>query len=200
MPGEREADDPFGEFHGDYILTIGAGLNCYVVKITTITMRKNPIFQAMATGMPMTEDHWLRKWAVAAAAYRIVSRIVTYPEDVKGVNLTEGSALGNLIISIHKRFERTPQDIIYALLASGLLFASVIVVDEDVNIYDPFEVERAWATRVVPGRIIIPPAPPTASAYSGPGQSMGMDATVPIKDKQWYTKAVPPGVDKVDYI
>ena len=198
MPGQRETDGPFGEFHGDYILTIGAGLNCYVVKITAITMRKNPIFQAMATGMPMTEDHWLRKWA--AAAHRIVSRTVTYPEDVKGVNLTEGSALCNLIISIHKRFERTPQDIICALLASDLLFTSVIVVDEDVNIYDPYEVERVWATRVVPGRIIIPPAPPTASTYSGPGQRMGMDATVPIKDKQWYTKAVPARADKVDYI
>ncbi|HEY86692.1 MAG TPA: UbiD family decarboxylase, partial [Dehalococcoidia bacterium] len=74
--------------------------------------------------------------------------------------------------------------------------------DEDVNIYDPVEVEWAISTRVEPGRdvIIIPPANglPTLGQW-------GVDATAPLTGEpfgeRWlYKKALPPGVNEVDYV
>jgi hypothetical protein len=32
------------------------------------------------------------------------------------------------------------------------------------------------------------------------GSKWGLDATYPMELKEWYTRAVPPGVDKVDYV
>ncbi len=200
IPGKRLLDGPFGEFRGEYVSwTNIAYAECFEVKITAITMRKDAIYQAMLSGMPMTENHWLRKWAIAAECYREVSRIVTYPEDIKGVNMPEGGALTKAVISIHKRTERQPKDIIYTLLSRRLNLWHVMVVDDDIDVYNPFDVERAGAVRVVPGRdvIILPVPPDTIPLYA---KRWGIDATTPLEEREWAKKARPPGVEKVDYV
>lgn len=200
LPGERAADGPFGEYPGDYISLAGVvAPKSWVIKVTAITMRKNPIFQACLTGMPMTENHWLRKWALAAAAWREISRIVPHPQDIKAVNVTAGGAAGrNVVVAINKRTEKLPKDIICTLLSSLPTVTNVIVVDDDVDVYDPFDVERAWATRVVPERDII-----ILSAGEIPDTmraKWGIDATMPIRARRWFKKIRVPGVDKVDYV
>ena len=149
--------------------------------------------------MPMTETHWLRKWAVAAECYREVSRIVTYPEDIKSINLPEGGALAKAVISIHKRTERQPKDIIYTLLSRRFNLWQVMVVDDDIDVYKPLDVERAGVVRVEPGRdvIILPVPPGTISLYA---RRWGVDATATLEEREWTKKALPPGVNKVDYV
>jgi UbiD family decarboxylase len=202
IPGTGVSDGPFAEWHGDYrgilpgIVPIAVGAR--EVQVTAITMRKKPILQALACGMPMTETHWLKKWAVTAALYREVSRLVPYPDDIKGINLTEGGAAGdNLVVSICKRTESQPRDVIYHLLSSGVNVANVIVVDNDIDVYNPVDVEWAWAHRVDPkSDIVIIPRPEGIRH----GKKWGMDATMPINDREWQSKARVPGVDKVDYV
>ncbi len=150
--------------------------SAYVLKTTAITMRRDPIFQALLTGMPMTENHILKKWALAAAIYRALVSVVPHPKDINGINLTTGGS-GNYhaVVSIHKRSTSTPRDIIYTILAMRLVTGMVTVVDEDINIYDPNDVEWAITTRAQPDRdiIILPTIPPSAGSPVHPAFSRG---------------------------
>ncbi len=169
VPGERVLDGPFGEYKGMY-----------------------------ACGMPLTEDHYLEKWPLAAAAYRVVSGLAPSPDYIKGVNFSQASAPHCLVVSIRKWSERAGCDVIHALLAHYLTISCVIVVDDDIDVYNPAEVEWAWVTRVNPGKDVITlrgDAHGRMDAYR-----WGLDATVPLKNREWYAKAVPPGVDKVTYV
>jgi UbiD family decarboxylase len=210
---ERINDGPFGEYPGNYI-SLNSWVNsgntptqsAYVTKITAITMREDPIFQALLTGMPMTENHILKKWALIAAIYRTISNVVPCVEDIRGINLSPGGG-GNYhaIISINKRAEATPRDIIYTVLAMRIVTGMVTVVDEDINIYNPTDVEWAVTTRAQPDRdIIILPVIQTAAGSPRPTAHMyrwGIDATKPVgKYSSLYNRAVPPGVEKVDYV
>jgi UbiD family decarboxylase len=213
LVGEKADDGPFGEYPGNYI-SMGEYVVAkdshisrnYVVKTTAITMRKDPIFVAMLTGMPVTENHILIKWATAVAIYRHASTVVYDPEDIKGINLTPGgSCRHHCVISIRKRNEWMARDLIYSLLATRYITGLVIVVDEDVNIYDPVEVEHAIATTVKPDRdiIILPtvPSPKGASVSPVYMYKWGIDATKGLSSDKWlWDKAVPPGVNEIDYI
>ena len=70
-----------------------------------------------------------------------------------------------------------------------------MVVDDDIDIFNPVEVEWAMATRMRADKdiIILPGIAPRHTKW-------GVDATTPVKDRQWYKKAEVPGVDKVDYV
>ena len=213
IPGEMVEDGPFGEYPGnyrsmsDYVVLTGSPISRNnVVKITAITMRKNPIFVALLTGMPITENHTLIKLATAAAISRHASAVVYDPEDITGVNMTVGgSCRHHCVISIRKRNEWMARDLIYSLLATRYITGLVTVVDEDVDIYDPVKVEHAIATTVKPDRdvIILPTVPAPKGAPHPPIYMFkwGIDATKPLLPDRWeFEKAVPPGVDEVDYI
>jgi UbiD family decarboxylase len=195
VPGERVMDGPFGEFPGNYITLMGTpNTECYVIKVTAITMRKNPIFQAMLTGMPMTENHMLKKWCLAATAFREVSRVA----DVKSVNITRGGAGYHFVVSIRKKAEQEPRNLIYTLHSARLNSKLVTVVDDDIDVYDPEAVEWALATRMWAHRdiIIIPPLRRGPDDLPVPGMrgriaQWGIDATAPLEDRQWYRKALP---------
>jgi len=205
VPGDRIIEGPWGGPRGNYICPenqytrtpegkpVSEG---FVVKVTAITMRQNPIYLAMTAGFWPSDNECLVRWNMAANIYRLVTRLVLSPEDIRGVNVN-----GHVVVSIHKRNEATPKNIINTLLAQTGS-KCVIVVDEDINIYDPVEVEWAMATRVEPERdvIIIPPANglPTLGQW-------GIDATAPLTGEpfgeRWlYKKALPPGISEVDYI
>src|SRR5919106_4090284 len=83
VPGERVADGPYGEYPGCY----SEAKQASVLKVTAITMRRNPIYQTALTGMPVTENHTLIEYGNAALVYREAKKIV--PE-VRGVNMTPG--------------------------------------------------------------------------------------------------------------
>ena len=199
VPGERALDGPFGEYRGMYADADGSiGVNAFVVKITAITMRKDPIFQGIACGMPMTEDHYLEKWALTAAAYRVVSALAPSPDYITALTFSRASAPHCLVVSIRKWSERAPLDVIYTVLSHYLTISMVIVVDDDIDVYDPADVEWAWVTRVSPGRDIVLLR---GDAHGRMNQHRwGLDATAPLAEREWYAKAKPPGVDDVTYL
>lgn len=208
LSGETAMDGPFGEFPGNYVSMTGCiGMESAVVKVTAITMRKDPIFHAMLTGMPMTENHWLKKWSLAASLRRAASEIA----DVKAVNVTAGgTAAYHVIVSIRKKMEIEPRNVFLNLLSARARPRLVIVVDDDIDVYNPVDVEWAVATRVRPDKdiIILPiqvpahlePSPRLIAPAPSVGAMWGIDATMSIKDREWYQKICVPGVAKVDYI
>jgi UbiD family decarboxylase len=200
VPGERVPDGPYGEYPGCY----SEAKHAPVLKVTAITMRKNPIYQTALTGMPVTENHTLIEYANAAVIYREAKKIV--PE-VREVCVTPGGTFRHhVVVSIKKRHDDEARNLILALLALGIGLKQVTVVDEDIDVHDPVEVEWALSTRMQPDRdiIIIPriacstldPSAPKPRATA----AWGIDATMPIHDREKFEKIRVPGVDKVKYI
>ncbi len=174
------------------------------MKVTAITMRKDPIYQTVLTGLPVTENHTLIENADAALVYREVKKIV--PE-VKAVHVTPGGTFRHhAVVSIKKRHDEEGRNVILALLAAGVGVKFVIVVDEDIDVRDPVDVEWALSTRMQPDRdiIIIPrlacstldPSAPKPRTTAG----WGIDATVPIGERERFEKVRVPGVEKVNYL
>jgi len=200
VPGERVADGPYGEYPGCY----SEAKQAPVLKVTAITMRKNPIYQTALTGMPVTENHTLIEYANAAVIYREAMKIV--PE-VRDVYVTPGGTFRHhVVVSIKKRHDDEARNLILALLALGIGLKQVTVVDDDIDIRNPTEVEWALSTRMQPDRdlIVIPrlacstldPSVPKSRSTAG----WGIDATVPVADRAKYEKVLIPGVDKIKYI
>ncbi len=200
VPGERVADGPYGEYPGCY----SEAKQAPVLRVTAITMRQNPIYQTALTGMPVTENHTLIEYGNAAVVYREVKKIV--PE-VRGVNMTPGGTFRHhVVVSIKKRSQEEARNVILALLSMGIGLKQVTVVDEDIDPFDPLQVEWALSTRMQPDKdiIIIPriacstldpscPAPRITGAW-------GIDATAPLADRWRFAKVEIPGVDKVKYL
>ncbi len=200
IPGERVPDGPYGEYPGCY----SEAKSAPVLKVTAITMRKNPIYQTALTGMPVTENHTLIEYANAAVIYREAMKIV--PE-VRDVYVTPGGTFRHhVVVSIKKRHDDEARNLILALLALGIGLKQVTVVDDDIDIRDPTEVEWALSTRMQPDRdlIVIPrlacstldPSVPKPRSTAG----WGIDATVPVADRSKYEKVLIPGVEKIKYI
>jgi len=200
VPGERVPDGPYGEYPGCY----SEAKSAPVLKVTAITMRKNPIYQTALTGMPVTENHTLIEYANAAVIYREAMKIV--PE-VRDVYVTPGGTFRHhVVVSIKKRHDDEARNLILALLALGIGLKQVTVVDDDIDIRNPTEVEWALSTRMQPDRdlIVIPrlacstldPSVPKPRSTAG----WGIDATVPVADRAKYEKVLIPGVEKIKYI
>ncbi len=214
IPGERVDDGPFGEFPGNYVsmnnwFSLGPKDTraCWVTKTTAITMRKDAIFHAMLTGMPTTENHILTKYARMSIIHERLLNVVPRCEDIRGIYLSPGGGTSfHVVVSIYKRTETTPRDIIYLLLLLGdATIGRVTVVDDDINCRDLNDVEWAVATRCQPDRdVIILPVAAFPPGYANPYAHMhrwGIDATRPAGSlKSLYDRAIPPGVDKVDYV
>jgi UbiD family decarboxylase len=200
IPGERVADGPYGEYPGCY----SEAKQAAALKVTAITMRKNPIYQTALTGMPVTENHTLIEYGNAAVVYREVKKIV--PE-VRGVNMTPGGTFRHhVVVSIKKRAENEGRNVILALLSLGIGLKQVIVVDHDIDPFDPLQVDWAMATRFQADKdaIIVPriacstldPSCPENRVTAG----MGIDATAPMKERWRFEKVEIPGVEKVKYV
>lgn len=137
LPNIREAEGPFGEFTGFY----GQQENNPVVEVTAITHRKEPIYQAGLTGLPTTENHILKEFPYEANLYEKLKR--EYPE-VQNVHYSPaGGAQFLAIISLKQRYKGEAKNIILSALGDSSRPKFVVVVDDDVDIYDPIKV--LWA-------------------------------------------------------
>jgi len=138
---EREPEGPYGEYPGYY----GASEASPVVHYTAMTMRKDPIYQMILIGKPPTENNYLTSMPKAATVYQILRECVN---EIRDVYLTPGgSGTFHCVVSIKKRFEGEARRAILAALASRVGLRQVIIVDEDIDIRNPVEVEWAVATR-----------------------------------------------------
>jgi len=200
IPKMRRQEGPFGEYQGTY-----CGVkNSPVVKVKAITMRKGAIYQTCLTGMPMTENHCLNELGEAALAFNEVQKIC--PE-IKDVYITPGgTSRHHVIVSIKKRHDAEARNAALALLSSPLGIKLAIVVDEDIDVFNPLDVEWAINTRVQADRdvIIIPnmwsagaldPSAPIPETTA----KMAIDATIPLSEpREKYEKVRVPGADKID--
>ena len=174
-------EGPFGDFAGMY--TEVRWNPTFSVK--AMTHRKNPLFQVIQ--MPW-ENAWLGAVAMEAQVLEVLS---TVGVNTVAVRVTEGSACRwSVIVSIRKRAGGGKNALMAILSLPDTKHA--VVVDEDVDIFDPERVEWAKTFRVQADQdvIIISGAQgkhidPSVRAWELPkGQlpttsKMGIDATIP---------------------
>jgi len=114
---------------------------------------------------------------------------------VHGVRLTEGGAMWlHAVVSITKQHDGDGKNAILAALAGHPSLKHVVVVDEDIDIYDDREVEWAVATRFQADRdlVIIPNARGSSldpSATRSLTAKWGIDATKPLDRKEEFERA-----------
>ena len=110
----------------------------------------------------------------------------------------------HLYVQIRKRQEGEAKNVMLGAFAGHYDVKHVIVVDEDVDIHDPTEVEWAVATRFQADRdlVIVPESQGSKldpSTRDGVGAKMGLDATKPLAAGEMKFKRIRvPGEENVD--
>ena len=111
----------------------------------------------------------------------------------------------HLVVKIAKKQEGTPKNIMMGAFSGHYDVKQVIVVDEDVNIHDPEQVEWAVATRFQADRDLLVVSNSQGSKLDptttedGVGAKMGLDATIPLATDDFTFKVIQvPGADSID--
>jgi 2,5-furandicarboxylate decarboxylase 1 len=142
LPGARTPEGPFGEFTG---YSLGERER-EVVQVRAITHRRGAYFQDITVAHL---DHLLLSTIpMEANLYRAVRAMVP---SVKAVRVP---APFTCYVSIEQRLIGQAKNAILSVLGADLYMKRVVVVDEDVNIFDDRQVTWAIATRCQPDRDI----------------------------------------------
>ena len=152
--GWTEPEGRFGEF-----TRLMGGLHWNpVVRINAITMRRDAIYYALH--MP-----WENTWLMAPTRYAAIRRALkTAGVQVKDINVTLGGCgFWHAVMSIKKQAGEGKNALLAALSVMDL--KHVVVVDDDIDVFNAMDVEWAIATRVQGDRdvMIIPGAAPSRS-------------------------------------
>ena len=198
---EKEAKEgPFVDITGTYDIQRMQP----VVEIVNITHRKDYIYQALLPGGP--EHRLLMGLPREAAIYGAVSKVVP---KVKAVNLSVGGCGWlHAAISIEKQTEGDGKTALLAAFAAHPSLKHAIVVDSDIDIFNPEEIEWALALRFQASEdlIVIPNArgstlDPSADQTQGLTSKMGIDATRPLRvSKENFKKAQIPVTKKAEEV
>jgi len=198
IAGERQMEGPMAEFTGHYS---GADPK-HVARITRITHRNKPIFQTMngggyehvSVGNMITREPLLERFVK-----HISSR-------VKAVHLPPYSGGFTALIALENPQPGEAKNVAVAAMGAHVNFKTVIVVDADVDIFDPADVMWALSTRARwdSGFTAIPGAhtnelDPSSEAH-GIVAKVIIDATLPADKRQRFRKVAYPPVDLSKYL
>ncbi len=158
-----------------------------LVEVIRVMHRRDYIYQALLPGG--REHQLLMGLPREAMIWRAVRHVVP---TVRGVNLTPGGCGWlHAVISIEKHVEGDAKNAILAAFSAHPSLKHVVVVDGDVDIYNPHEVEWAIATRFQAGEDLIiirgvrgSTLDPSADQKTGTTTKMGIDATKPLNKPQ----------------
>ena len=195
-PGVREPEGPMGEVLQYY----GAVSDKHVVDVKLITTRNRPIFQTILSGS--IEEHTLIGIPMEAELLPMLRRVSPL---VKGINLLPFFL--NCFISvgdIPDTQRGLAKNIILAALSHPWL-KCVIVVNDDVDIYNPADVFWALATRVNFDKDIVLvkdthgfPLDEMKADRKDTITRIGIDATVEPYHRSRFERRDVVGYDKID--
>jgi UbiD family decarboxylase len=178
LPHEREPEGPFVDLTDTYDVIRDEP----IIKLNKIHYKKDPFYHAI---MPAGFEHRLLQGLPQEP--RIYNAVLNTVPTVQNVVLTEGGCCWlHAAVSIKKQTQGDGKNVLMAALAAHPSLKHAIVVDEDVDIFNPEDLEYAIATRVkgdddimiVPGArgsSLDPCAKP-----DGTTTKIGVDATKPL--------------------
>jgi 2,5-furandicarboxylate decarboxylase 1 len=196
LPKIREPEGPFGEFPQYY----GPRADREVIQVDAITHRKNPIFHTIVGG---GVEHLLLG-AIPREATLLDHLQRSFPS-VRDVRLTRGGTCRyHLAVKIEKTSAGEAKNIIMGAFGGHYDLKQVVVVDMDVDIDDPNEIEWAIATRFQADRdlVVVSGAQGSKldpSSVDGVSAKMGIDATKPLATEPMEFKRIHvKGLEDVD--
>ena len=196
MPHVRELEGPFGEFPQYY----GEQAKRHVIELSALTHRKDAMFHTIVGG---GLEHLLLG-GIPREATLLAHLRRSFP-NVRDVHLARGGVCRyHLYVQIAKRQEGEAKNVMMGAFAGHYDIKQVIVVDEDVDIHNPTEVEWAVATRFQADRDLLVASESQGSkldpsARNGVGAKMGLDATKPLDaDPMKFKRIRVPGEESVD--
>jgi len=160
-----------------------------ILEIDKLYFKNNPIFRTI---LPGAQEHKILMGVPQEP--RMFTFISNTVSTVKNVILTTGgNSWFHAVVQIKKRTEGDAKNTILAALAAHPSLKRVIVVDEDINIYDSDDVEWAVATRVQPDKdILLIPNSKGSSLDPSSKNSItckwGIDATKPLENNEGYNR------------
>ncbi len=177
---ELASEGPFPDLTG----TMDTVRQQPVFRVTAITHRRDPIFHAL---LPAGREH---KNLMGMPREPTIFAEVNKVARCTGVYITPGGCSWlHAVVQIEKQGPDDGRRAIEAAFRGHTSLKHVVVVDTDVNIYDPADVEWAIATRFQADRDLYvfrdqPGSSLDPSAMHIPGQKartakMGLDATLP---------------------
>src|SRR6266511_2016870 len=152
-----------------------------VLVVERIYHRDDPIFHIIVGGL---DEHFMfMGMPREPVIYQAVSRAVPH---VKAVRLTEGGcAWLHGVVSIRKQHQGDAKNAIMAAFGAHTSMKRVVIVDEDIDIFDDRDVEWAIATRFQADRGLVVLHDVRGSSIDPSGRDgftskMGIDATRPL--------------------
>ncbi|MFQ5887571.1 MAG: UbiD family decarboxylase, partial [Candidatus Hydrothermarchaeales archaeon] len=190
LPKERVDEGPFVDVTKTYDIIRREP----VIEISRITHRREPIYQAL---MPSSNEHRIfMGMPREPSIFRSVEKVA----DVKNVCLTEGGCNWlHGVVSIKRTGETDIKEVIKAAFDGHHSMKHVIIVDDDIDIFNPDEVEYALAMRFQGDRDITLMKNVKGSSLdlsAGEGAmttKVGLDATKPPDNPDVYERI---GFDK----
>ncbi len=179
LPGVREPEGPFGEFTGYF--SRRSTQHVFVAK--AIAMREKPWFQSIGSGR--AGDHITTLGLVREAEItNAVSRVIP---NVTGVHVPlSGTSSFTAYVAIRQGRPGEAKHVIPIVLGVDHYLKLVIVVDDDIDVFDESDVMWAVATRMQADRdlVVIPGSlgamlDPSADER-GVTAKLGIDATRPF--------------------
>jgi 2,5-furandicarboxylate decarboxylase 1 len=198
LAGERQMEGPMAEFTGHYS---GADPK-HVAKITAITHRAKPIFQTMNGGgyEHVSLGNMITREPLLARFVRHIS------PRVSAVHLPPYAAGFTAIVALNDPQPGEARNVAIAAMAAHVNFKTVIVVDSDVDIFDPADVMWALATRVRWHQDVVPipgahgnELDPSTEEHGVASKAI-IDATLPPEKHKRYVKVAYPPVDLERYL
>lgn len=179
LPGVEVDEGPFADVTGTYDIVRRQP----VIEVLRVTRRRSPVYQTI---LPAGLEHRL----LMGIGYevKIWSSVRGVVPEVGGVNLTPGGCSWlHAVVSIGKQREGDGKNAIMAAFAGHPSLKHVVVVDLDIDVYNPYEVEWALATRFQGSRdlVVVKEArgsslDPSISPETGLTTKLGFDATRPL--------------------
>jgi 4-hydroxy-3-polyprenylbenzoate decarboxylase/2,5-furandicarboxylate decarboxylase 1 len=179
-------EGPLGEYTGYYTPPSPKPLG----RITAITHRRNPIFQGLLTGKPVTENHILKQIPFEASFLKTLKRQFPTIESVS-VRASAGVSF-YVVIAMTQRYAGEARQVILSAMSSNIRPKWTVIVDPDIDVHSSSEVEWALAFRVQPAKDVIivgdiPSGPsdpsidePTRPRPMRTASAIGVDATMPF--------------------
>jgi UbiD family decarboxylase len=177
---EQTAEGPFLDLTG----TIDKVRQQPIIEIKRITHRQNPIYQTILAGR--NEHKFLMGMPKEPTIFNEVNKVC----QCKDVYITPGGCSWlHAVVQIRKQNPDDGKKAIAAAFEGHKSLKHCIVVDEDINIYDPHDVEWAIATRFQADKntVILSNQPGSSLDPSGDlsegkkatTSKAGLDATIP---------------------
>jgi 2,5-furandicarboxylate decarboxylase 1 len=183
LPHLREKDGPFGETSGYYV-----PYESPVIEIDAVTHRKDPYFQALH---PWTHEAFVLM--VSWEAETLKNLQAKFP-GVRQLNLMPETVGAHAVIGVSNKDRGETRQLMLSTLIENVYIKRVVVVDDDIDVYNPGEVDWALSSRfqadsdlvVIPDLRGSPLDPSTKPGYLT--AKMGMDATKPLGEPEKFEK------------